>query len=86
MLEISHSIVDYVRGLRIHHSIKAINILKSNINVINGNFTNNGGSFQNKGGAIYIENSVASIQNSTFENNTANNGGAIDLTCSSVVN
>ena len=86
MIEISNSNADYVRGIQIHHCMKAISVLNSNINVISGNFTNNGDSSQRHGGAIYIQNSIASIQNSTFMNNTANDGGAVDLTCSSVVN
>ena len=85
VLEISNSIVEYIRSSQIHRSIKAINILNSNINMISGSFIDNGDSSQSKGGAIYIQNSVVSIQNSTFINNTANNGGAIDITCSSAV-
>ena len=86
VLEIFDSTVDYVMGMQIHSSIKAINILNSNINMISGNFTDNGDSSQLHGGAIYIQNSIVSIENSTFVNNTANDGGAIDLTCSSVAN
>ena len=86
VLEIFDSTVDYVMGMQIHSSIKAINILNSNINMISGNFTDNGDSSQLHGGAIYIQNSIVSIQNSTFVNNTANDGGAIDLTCSSIAN
>ena len=85
VLEISNSNVSHARGLQIHRSIKAINILNSNINMISGSFTNNGDISQRNGGAIYIENSIVFIQNSAFTNNTANDGGAIDITCSSVV-
>ena len=86
VLEISSSIVDYLKDIKIHRSIKAINVLNSNINMISGNFTDNGDSSQRNGGAIYIQSSIVSIENSTFVNNTANDGGAIDLTCSSVAN
>ena len=86
VLEISNSNVSHARGLQIHRSIKAINILNSNVNMISGRFTDNGDSFQLHGGAIYIQNGIVSIKNSTFINNTANDGGAIDLTCSSVAN
>ena len=85
VLKIFDSTVDYALGIIIHNSIKAISILNSNVNMISGNFTDNGDSSQLHGGAIYIQNSIVSIQNSTFVNNTANDGGAIDLTCSSVV-
>ena len=86
VLEISNSIVDYLINFQVHRTMKAINILNSNVNMITGNFTQNGDSLQYKGGAIYIENSVVFIENSEFVNNTANDGGAIDLSCTSVVN
>ena len=86
VIGISETIVDYIIGLQVHRTIKAIIVLDSNINMINGNFTNNGNSSQLKGGAIYIENSIVSVQNSTFIDNTVNDGGALDLTCSSIVN
>ena len=86
VLEIFDTTVDYLLDMEVHRTMKAIKILDSNVNMISGNFTNNGDSSQLNGGAIYIENSVVSIQNSAFDNNTANDGGAIDLTCSSVVN
>ena len=86
VLEVVNTHVDYFIGLQVHRTIKAINVLDSNINMISGNFTNNGNSSQYKGGAIYIQNSIVSVQNSTFVNNTANDGGAIDLTCTSVAN
>ena len=85
VLEVVNTNVNYFIGLQVHRTIKAINVLDSNINMISGDFTNNGNSSQLKGGAIYIQNSVVSIQNSTFVNNTANDGGALDITCSSVV-
>ena len=86
VLEISNSIVDYLINFQVHRTMKAINILNSNVNMISGNFTQNGDSLQYKGGAIYIENSVVFVENSEFVNNTANDGGAIDLSCTSVVN
>ena len=86
VLEIFDSTVNYALGILIHSSIKAINILSSNVNMISGRFTDNGDSSQLHGGAIYIQNGIVSIKNSTFINNTANDGGAIDLTCSSVAN
>ena len=85
VLEVVNTNVSYFIELQVHRTIKAINVLDSNINMISGDFTNNGNSSQLKGGAIYIQNSVVSIQNSTFVNNTANDGGALDITCSSVV-
>ena len=86
VLEVVNTHMDYFIQLQVHSTIKAINVLDSSINMISGNFTNNGNSSQLKGGAIYIQNSIVSIENSTFVNNTANDGGAIDLTCTSVVN
>ena len=86
IIEILDTTVDYIIGLQVHKTMKVINILNSNINMISGNFTNNGDSSQRHGGAICIQNSIVSIENSTFVNNTANDGGAIDFTCSSVAN
>ena len=52
----------------------------------NSNFTNNGNSSQRLGGAIYIKQSVLTIQNSSFSNNTAIDGGAIYFGCTSIAN
>ena len=52
----------------------------------NSNFTKNGNSSQRLGGAIYIKQSVLTIQNSSFSNNTAIDGGAIYFGCTSITN
>ena len=52
----------------------------------NSNFTKNGNSSQRLGGAVYIKQSVLTIQNSSFTNNTAIDGGAIYFGCTSIAN
>ena len=62
-------------------------IQNSNVQSIsNSNFTNNGNSTQRLGGEISISQSVVTIQNSSFTNNTAIDGGAINFGCTSVTN
>ena len=60
-------------------------IESSNIqSVINSNFMNIGGTNSFKGGALYILNSNLTIDNTSFVNNTAVDGGAIYYSCPGV--
>ena len=60
-------------------------IESSNIqSVINSNFMNIGGTNSFKGGALYILNSNLTIDNTSFINNTAVDGGAIYYSCPGV--
>ena len=56
------------------------------MNISDSNFTNNGDSNQRLGGAIYISQSDIAIYNSSFTNNTANEGGAVYFGCTSLAN
>ena len=52
----------------------------------NNEFENNGNTALTVGGALYIKDSVAVVENTTFINNTAIDGGAVEFSCSSVQN
>ena len=54
--------------------------------ITNSRFDSNGNTSQTQGGAIRMVNSQISIQNTTFVNNTAINGGAISFECSDMLN
>ena len=56
------------------------------MNISDSNFTNNGDSNQRLGGAIYISQSDIAIYNSSFTNNTANEGGAVYFGCTLLAN
>ena len=87
IVEIINSNVTGLSGLRIQNWQEAVYLLNCNIeNIQKSNFTNNGNSNQRLGGALYIKDSTAVIQNSTFANNTADDGGAIYFGCSFIQN
>ena len=72
-----------VLGLNISNCTQGLKLLSSSsINIQNSMFNNLGSNKLLNGAALLVENSNLTIQDSIFNYNTAQYGGAIDLSCS----
>ena len=87
IIDIINSNVTSLSDIQIHNCLQPIYLQNSKVEALqNSNFTNNGNSLQRFGGSVYVKDSDATIQNSTFINNTGIDGGAIHFSCTSTQN
>ena len=85
-MQVQNSNVTTIDAFTIDKVAQPLIVKSSTIGVIsNSNFTNNGNTTQRVGGAISIIDSKVSISNTAFINNSAVNGGAIALECTSLI-
>ena len=79
-IKIDLSNVTLINNFTIKDSSNTLHISESIIHqVSDSHFYNNGGENKLKGGALTLLNSEVTIQDSTFQNNTAFRGGAISF-------
>jgi len=86
LFKVDASNISSILNVTLKNSVKTIEFSNSIIDSIsNCSFINNGNENKSSGGALSLFNSEASIFNSTFNNNSAVQGGAISLSCTSLL-
>jgi predicted outer membrane repeat protein len=79
-----NSHVREIKNVTISLSVSPLIVENSRIEALSeSTFAHNGNSNVLRGGALYLLNSDLNISNSSFENNTAESGGAVYFDCSS---